>query len=857
MKPDRPIPSPLAQRFLRWFIKDELAEEVLGDLEEQYDAVLESRSSFQAKLNYWYQVFHYLRPFAIRNFKSTYSNPTLMFRHNFIISFRHFKRYKSTFLINLMGLSSGLACALLIYLWVSDELSIDKFHKNDSQLFQVMVRNHRSDGIAVIDNTPGPLAEGLADEMPEITSSVTASWTEQLTLSVEEKNVRAAGQYVGKNFFHIFSYDLVQGDANQVLTDKSAIVISEGLALKLFNSTENIIGKIVEVEHEKQYQISGVFEGTPVNSSEQFDFLLPFEVFKEKNQWATDWGAHGPRTYATIRAGTNIEQFNLKIGDYLKKKSGDPNIALFVRPYSDKYLYGKYENGEPSGGRIEYVRLFSIIALFILLIACINFMNLSTARASRRLKEVGLKKAIGAGRSALVSQYLGESLLVAFLSLTMALLMIVLFLPQFNEITGKQLSLHFSLTLMYSVLGVTLLTGLLAGSYPALYLSGFGPISILKGKISTSVGEVWTRKGLVVLQFAISVILIVSVLVIYKQIKYVQSTNLGYDKDNVVFFPRVGKNLESFLAEVNTLPGIVKASSIGHSMLGYYSSTGSLQWEGKSPDDNVSFEIVPVNHGMLEMLDIEMKEGRAFSDNFRSDSTAILFNEAAVEVMGLKDPVGKVVKLWDEDRQIIGVVKNFHFTSLHENVVPTFILLAPENTWNVMARIEAGRERETLDQLQQLHQEYYPGFPFDYQFLDEKYQALYIAEQRVATLSQYFAVLAILISCLGLFGLAAFTAERRLKEIGIRKILGSSNLGIVYLLSRDFTRMVGIAILIALPVSYVLSKHWLQGFAYRIDLAWWYFAGAGLAALLIAWFTVGLQTIKAARVNPSQCLKDE
>lgn len=790
-----------------------------------------------------------------------------MFRHNLLLIYRNFQRFKSTFFINLIGLSTGLACALLIYLWVSDELSIDKFHEKDNQLFQVMEHQQHAGSIRVTNSTPGLLAEVLVEEMPEVEYAVVATpvyWFEKFTLSVADNNVKAAGQYASKDYFNMFSYDLIQGDENQVLADKNFIVLSEELAMNLFNTTENIIGKAVEFQHEKQFLVSGIFKGTPANSTDQFDFVLSFEVFKDLNPGVLKWGNSGPNTFVLLEEGTNIGQFNDKIAGLIKIKHTDTHRTLFARPYSDKYLYGNYENGVQTGGRIEYVRLFSIIAIFILIIACINFMNLSTAKASRRIKEVGIKKAIGAARKTLILQYLGESMLMTFLSLLTAIVLVVLFLPQFNQITGKHLALDFDATLILSLLGITFFTGLMAGSYPALYLSSFSPVAVLKGgailgKFNSVVGELWARKGLVVFQFTLSVILIVSVLVVYKQIEFVQTKNLGYNKENILYFEREGrleKNLETFLLEMKNIPGIVSASSIGQSMVGGGNTT-TLDWEGKNPDDIIAFAGRPVNYDIIEMLGIEIVAGRSFSRNFSTDSSAIILNEAAVDVMGIKDPVGKVVRLWDNDMQIIGVVKNFHYESLHEEVKPLFFVLNPEYTEKIMAKVEAGRERETIEQLQAFYQTYNPGFTLDYEFLDEDYQTLYVAEQRVATLSKYFAGLAILISCLGLFGLASFTAERRLKEIGIRKILGSSDFSIVYLLSKDFTKMVITAIAIALPFSYFIAARWLESFAYSIDLEWWFFIGAGLIALFIAWFTVGLQTVKAAKINPAQCLRDE
>jgi hypothetical protein len=399
-----------------------------------------------------------------------------------------------------------------------------------------------------------------------------------------------------------------------------------------------------------------------------------------------------------------------------------------------------------------------------------------------------------------------------------------------------------------------------AGSYPAFYLSGFKPVAVLKGKLNSSVGEIWARKGLVVLQFTLSVIFIVAVTVVYKQIEYVQSKNLGYDKDQIIYFDREGnvkEKTETFLSEIKNIPGIVQASSSSHRLLGHQSQTSDLAWEGKNPEEIIPFQIAWINHDLIETLGIKMATGRPFSRAFVTDSAAIILNEAAIVAMGLTDPVGKVVNMWGKNRQIVGVTNNFHFKSLHEKVEPMLFILQPEETGHMFVKIEAGKESEVIGKLSKVYEAYNPGFVLNYNFLDADYQALYAAEQRVSVLSRYFAGLAILISCLGLFGLATFTAERRRKEIGIRKVLGSTEMGIVYLLTGEFTKMVLVAVVIALPISYLLTKQWLDNFAFSIDLQWWYFVGAGLAALLIAWLTVGLQAVKAARINPIQSLRDE
>lgn len=786
-----------------------------------------------------------------------------MLRHNFLLLYRNFKRFRGTFFINLAGLSTGLACTLLIYLWVYDEWQVDKFHARDNWLYKVFEKQNHSGQVGVTDSTPGLLAETLAEDMPEVEYAATVTppyWFDRFTLSVKDKRVNAAGIYAGKDYFNIFSFDLVHGDATRVLADKNSIVISESIAKSLFNSTASAMGKTIEWQREKEYIVSGVFKDIPATSSLRSDFVLSFEVMKDTNEGVLNWANSGPMTFIVLKKGTDAATFERKISGLIKTKTTATHRDLILQKYSEGYLFGRFENGIPTGGRIEYVILFSVIAAFILVIACINFMNLSTAKASRRLKEVGIKKAIGAGRRALIVQHLGESMFMSFLSLLLAVLMVDLFLPSFNVITGKQLELTFHTDIVLASLFITIAAGILAGSYPALYLSGFSPASVLKGKLNTSTGELWARKGLVIFQFTLSVVFIISVLIIYMQIDFLQSRNLGYNKDNVIHFPmegRVKENPETFLNELRKLPGIVSASSIGQSMIGGGNTT-EIEWEGKESGMLVPFAIRPVNYDVIEMLDLELLQGRAFS---RDDSPGFkaIFNQTGINVMGINDPVGKTITLGHDklNVEITGVVKDFHFESLHSKVAPMFFIIAPPYTTKIIARMAAGTERETIDRIQKFYTTYNPGFDLDYRFLDQDYQAQYAAEERIGTLSKYFAGLAILISCLGLFGLASFTAERRLKEIGIRKALGSSATNIVILLTADFTRIVLVAIILALPASYYIGIFWLNNFAYKIPLAWWYFVGGGCIALLISWLTVGLQAVRAAHVNPARCLRDE
>ena len=785
-----------------------------------------------------------------------------MLKHYFIIALRSFKRFKGTSLINLVGLSTGLACTLMIYLWASDEFNKDNFFENDDMLFQVMENRVQAQGIWTAQSSSGVMAESMVKDFPEVKFAAHASDVSGGVLTAREKDIRAKGHYVGVDYFKIFSYELVEGDRENLLADKNSIVITEDLALRLFNTTKGSLGRGVVHQHDNEYFISGIIR-VPANSSLQFDFALSLEKFKDIiGHDNFNWYSTGPSCYVLLNPGTDIESFNKKISDYVRQKTNNevPHRTPFLRQYSKAYLYSKYENGVVVGGRITYVKLFSLIAIFILIIACINFMNLSTARATRRVKEVGIKKVVGAHRRALVVQYFAESLILTFFSFAIALVLVQLLLPKFNLITDKQLTLALSPEVTAAFVGIALFTGIVAGSYPAIYLSHFSPASMLKGRSTSSLGELWARKGLVILQFSLSVIFIVSVLVVYKQIDFIQSKHLGYERDNLIYFGVQGKlreQRETFLEEIRKIPGVINISTIGHNMTVHNSGTSGVVWDGKNMNDKTEFENVAVNYDMIETLQFEVTEGRAFSRDFASDSAAIIFNETAIKFMGMKDPIGKTVKLWGENRKIVGVVKDFNFESLHKQVGPLFFRLDPGNTYLFMARIEAGREKETLSQLANVYQKFNPEFEFDFKFLDAQYRLQYVAEQRVSILSRYFAGLAVVISCLGLLGLAAFSSERRLKEIGIRKALGASVSSILILLTGDFTKIVLIAVVIGLPLSYLALASWLETFAFRIELGAWYFIGAGLLALLIAIVTVGSQAFSAASVNPSRCLRNE
>lgn len=871
-------PPKYARRFLRWFCREDFIDEIEGDLLEIYAQQYQATPR-RANWVFIWQVLLHFRPDFIKSFSN---HPLIypgMIKHNFVVTLRHFNRNKTSFLINLIGLSTGLACTLLIYLWVQDEVSIDKFHQKDDRLYTIM-HNVEMATTSTGDDTPYELAQTLREEIPEVEFAVATNdffnWNNKYGIAkVGENQLEIKGLHAEKDFFHVFSYPLIEGNKNQVLADKNGVAISRSLATRLFGTDKDLIGKSLEWQHigyDGVFQITGVFEDPPSISTTKFDLLFHLDLLDDNDPYAREWNGSYVKTYVVLKEGSDLAKFNAKIKNLIREKfPQNEHSSLFAQGYADRYLYGQYENGVVAGGRIAYVRLFSIIALFILLIACVNFMNLSTANASVKMKEIGVKKTIGATRGNLISQFIGESMLLSILSMVLALLLVQLLLPQFNSIAGKQIHIEWDKTLVLSILTISMVTGLVAGAYPAFYLSSFDSSLILKGKFGMSFGEGWIRKGLVVFQFTLSILFVVGLLVIHQQIQFTQTQNMGYSRDNIISFKWKGnlydqsyqiaagksnEQFETFLQRLKELPGIVNTTNMAGSILDeiYLQSGGSFFSEEEVAPTAV-FQSPLVGYNFIETLGIELLAGRTFSVEQGDDYSKIILNESAAKLMNLTAPVGQRLGR-NGNNEVIGLVKDFHYGSLHHAIEPLFFRFEPMGD-HIMAKLASNDIPATIARIEQLHKAFLPGNNFTFSFMDDDYQALYEAETKVATLSTYFAGLAIIISCLGLFGLAAFTAERRKKEIGIRKILGSSVIGIIQMLTRDFTRTVLMAILIALPVSYLIVSRWLTNFSQSVELSAWIFLLPAIFVLIIAWGTVGLQTIKAAYINPVLCLKEE
>jgi putative ABC transport system permease protein len=853
-------------RLLKCCVKKDFLEEIEGDMEEVFAENLAQYSVKKSRRLYNSEVLKLLRPALVRGLGGNHQlNYLGMLQHNLLITLRGFKRHKTSFLINLIGLSTGLAASLLLFLWVSDERSVDTFHENDSRLYWIMANFSINDDVQTWNYTSGKVAQAMIEEFPEVEEAVRVGnhfFRPQGIISYENSNFEAHGIFASQNFFSVMTYELIVGDKQNVIADKSSIAISDELAIKVFGSIEKAMNQTIPWENElfnASFTVSGVFKSPPKNATDQFDIVVNYDLLVDMDEWADHWLGGYARTYVLLKAGTDLTNLNEKLAGLMKGKTSNDRFQLFAQQYSKNYLYGEYEGGIQTGGRIENVRIFIVIAILILLIACINFMNLSTAQASKKMKEVGVKKAIGASRLDLVFQFMGESILLSLLALLAAVGLVVLLLPQFNEITSKQLEFNlqeFILPLLAIVMG----TGILAGSYPAFYLSGFKPVAVLKGKMVNIRGEEWMRRGLVIVQFTLSIIFIIGIIIINKQLNFTDEKPLGYERNNIISFERKGAdNVDStpFIEELKKIPGVLSIGNMGGDFLSGNDNSSGYSWEEGDADENHLFKSPRIGYNIIETLELKLVAGRAFSKEMNDNDSKILLNQSAVEFMGLKDPIGMKIEASANDfKEIIGVVSDFQYGSLHQKIEPVLFRFRRSGD-NFLVKLQAGTEINTLEKIKEVYAKFNPKYAFEPSFLEDDYRALYSTENKVAQLSNYMGAVAIIISCLGLFGLAAFTAERRTKEIGIRKILGASQLVVVKLLTATFTKTVLISIVLAIPVGYYFANKWLQNFAYSIELEWWFFALAGVSALLIAWFTIGFQTIKSSRINPVDCLRNE
>jgi putative ABC transport system permease protein len=786
-----------------------------------------------------------------------------MIKNYLKVAWRNLANNKAFSFINISGLAVGMALAMLIGLWIWDEYSVDGFHKNGKELYQVYERQTH-DGIAEAGYfTQGPLAEELKKQVPEVLYASGLEQSHPITFEADNKVLKMDGSYAGADFFQMFTYKLLEGRPENALSKPGSLAISRKMAEAFYGSPADAIGKTIRYENKDNLTITAVFENLPVNSSQQFDFLKGWKDFITENAWAATWGSSSPYTFVQLRADADPLVVGAKIKAFIKQfKVGDAGAQpeLLLQPYTEKYLHSLFKNGQLDGGRITYVQLFTIVAIAILLIACVNFMNLATARSVKRAKEVGVRKVIGAARASLVKQFLSEALLVTFIGVLLSLVIVIALLPTFNGISGKQISLPYNQPLFWlALVGLVTITGTVAGSYPALFLSALNPVRTLKAGYKIKPSAAYFRKALVIFQFTMSLILIVGAVVVSRQMEFVQSKNLGYDRENLVYIPLEGeliKKYELFKDEAGSLPGIQAITKMKESPTVIGHTKGDISWPGKAPG-NSPFSDAMVDYDFVKTMKLELLDGRDFSKQF-ADSANYLINEAAAKKIGYSKPVGQPLAMGNRAGKIIGLLKDFHFNSMHQSIEPLVIRLADNQKWGtILLRIKAGDTKKVLTSLELICKELNPDFTFSYQFSDEEYAKLYKSEQVVNKLSNYFAVIAIFISCLGLLGLAIFTAEQRTREIGIRKILGAGVQSLFTLMLSDFLLPVVIALFLAAPIAWYFMSGWLQDFVYHTTIEWWMFALSGGLMIFIAAVTVSFQSIKAALVNPVKSLRSE
>ncbi|GAB3316579.1 ABC transporter permease [Larkinella ripae] len=775
------------------------------------------------------------------------------------IAWRSLLKNKLYTFINIFGLALGMSCSLLIGLWVKDEWSYDRFFPHLNDIFYVRTNSEFEGKIYTGTLTPGPMAEVLKSDVPEVQYATKVQFPEELLVKVGEKSTKERGFYATKDFFLVFDFPALAGSPLMAHTKLDQIIITRKLAEKYFG-TSNALGKRLHFNNTTFYTVGAVLEDIPGNSSFQFDWIINYDV--QEQDWKKTWGNNSFMTFVRLDARAEVAkaEANMK-GIYRRKTDWKEVPTLTLQPVKDMYLYAEYENGKATGGRIEYVRIFALVAVFVLLIACVNFMNLATARSVKRAKEVGVRKVVGALRSSLIGQFMSESILTSLLAVFLALAIVVMILPVFNAVFIKQLSLNLAdPTLWLGTLVLVLITGLISGSYPALFLSSLQPIRILKGTLKFGVGAALFRRALVIFQFTLSIFLIIGMLAVTYQMDYIRTKNLGLDRENVLYVPLESETynrMEAFRRNLIRTPSIASASVTMSLPMNIQGTSGDLTWPGKKPNANANIATMSVGYDFIKTMNITLVNGRDFSSDRKADSVSYIINEAAAKMMGMKNPVGQQVGFWMGKGPIIGLMKDFHLQSLHSPIMPLILTLIPVNTSYLLVRTEKGKTTEALDELERLTKEFNPNYPFEYHFLDEAHERMYRSEQQVNTLINYFGTLAILISCLGLFALAAFTAEQRMKEIGVRKVLGASVGSLVSLISRDFLKLVLVAMVLASPLAWWAIQKWLETFQYRVELSWWLFATAGLLAVLIAFLTVSYQSVKAALANPVKSLRSE
>lgn len=788
-----------------------------------------------------------------------------MFKNYLKIAWRSLLKNRSFSFINITGLAIGMAAAMLITLWIQNELSFDRFHSKINNLYVAFNRAKFEGEINCWSTTPNPLGPALKQEFPDVKMTARLTYTDKHQIDYNGKKLQADGFNADPTFLQMFSFPLISGNPNLALKGMNNMVITETLANKVFGTT-NVIGKIIKFDNKYDLTISGVLKNLPSNTRFQCDYILPWDFLTvQYGKQELFWGNNSYKTYVELQPNASIQQVNEKIKDItIRHSNKQEDNEVFLYPLADFYLHNVFNDGVPTGGRIEVVNLFAVIAGFILLIACINFMNLSTARSEKRAKEVGVRKAVGALKNSLIGQFLLESVIIAFIAGIIAVILAQLCLGYFNSLVQWQLVIPYSNPLFWAgLLLFIVLTGVLAGCYPALYLSSFKPIEVLKGTFRSANALITPRKLLVILQFTFAVVMIVSTVIIRRQIQYAQDRNNGYDNGKLVynwFSGDIDKN-QTLIKNELLNSGVATAVTVtSQTMVEASSNSWGLVWEGKDLTAKIVFDQLATTGDFIKTMKPKLLMGRDIDPaQFATDSTACLLNESAVKAMKFKNPLGQIVDKDFVKWHVVGVFKDFIWGSPFEPMNPMFVM-GPKSSWNnvINYRLNPNQPVSTsLKQAEVIFKKYNTAFPFTPMFVDQEYLVKFKDQQRTAKLSGTFAMLTIIISCLGLFGLAAYVAGNRTKEIGVRKVLGASVTSIAALISKDFLKLVITSIILATPIAWFAMHKWLQNYTYRIQVEWWVFLLAGLSAMFIALLTVSFQSIKAAVANPVKSLRNE
>jgi len=778
---------------------------------------------------------------------------------------RSLLKNRSYSFLNIAGLAIGITCASLIFLWVQDEMTYNHNYAKRDVLYKVYENQTYNGKTSTFFGTPGPMWKAMKAEIPGIknTARMTGDGDNAL-FGLGEKSITEKGNWADPEIFSMLQLPFAKGSAANVFAQLKSVVISEKMAKKFFGDTDPM-GKLIKLNNTEDYTVTGVFKDLPQNSTYQFQWLIPMANIDHKQPWMTIWGANWCRTLVELEPNANVAAINQKLSKYIASKTKATNTTqCFLFAMNDWNLHNNFTDGKMDGGRIQYVKTFSFIAWIILLIACINFMNLSTARSEQRAKEVGVRKVMGAGKGKLIGQFIGEAVIMSFIAVLVAVGLISLAMPSFNNLVQKQLTIDIlDPSHIIYLITIGLVTGLLAGSYPAFYLSSFNQISVLKNiKIKSNAGSGFIRQSLVVLQFSVSIILIIGTVIIYQQIQHVKNRSIGYDKDNLVYIQLQGKQADGFTPVYNDLmrSGIVANAALSdNKVLEIGSNNDNYAWDGKDATKNPLISWQNVSPQFISTMGFKLAAGHDFNNDARIDSNNVIINEAFAKQMGKEGRVGGILREGGtRPLTVIGIMKDYLYNDMYGQAAPLVLYNHPSGTSILSIRFKPGVDiQDAIAKAGAIIKTDYPGYPFEYQFIDSDFKQLFKTETLTGTLAGVFASLAIFISCLGLFGLAAYTAERRIKEIGIRKVLGASVSGLAGLLSRDFLKLVAVSCVIAFPVALWLANHWLQGHQYRINISWWIFPAAGVAALLIALATVSFQAIKAALMNPVKSLRSE